>query len=495
MLAISHRKMIRVLFVTVTPPNDTGHCTTFSHRLLTTGLPLLAGTFVVIATSAAIARTVTTPTPRPSVRHGAAPVSSVSTSSVRSTRPVGTNESRAALRARLRAERRVTLTDDKKAELRQAFDAAAAEAATSNLAMLRAIGPFLAQTSTGRDDFLTKIADRIAESEKTPGVIFDVKGPHVYFATTSPLAEKLNRIDVSYDLPHVLSLLKERGIYTMARFIALKDPGLAGVAPETQIHNPKTGVSVGDVWVDGSNATTLGYNMEVLKDLIESGIDEVNFDYIRFPTEYSLAQVGLTKDEKIAKVEAFLKAARQLVNENGGKTKLGISTYAIIGWNYDINVEYLGQDVVRFAPLVDVISPMAYPDSFSKDDYYTPGKNPGSRMYYLVYRTMTGYQKELGSEAWKLRPWIQGYYVDRQDVQDQINAVFDAGACGFTVWNANNNYDPTFAALDSWDAPENCVPKGFPYDTTVVTKSDGGTTHAAAPQSSSSQTKKTKSAH
>ncbi len=370
--------------------------------------------------------------------------------------------------------------------MRAAMDAAAAEAATSNLTALRAIGPFLAQTSTGRDEFLTKIADRIAESEKTPGVIFDVKGPHVYFATTSPLAEKLNRIDISYDLPHVLSVLKERGIYTMARFIALKDPGLAGVAPETQIHNPKTGVSVGDVWVDGSNATTLGYNMEVLKDLVNSGIDEVNFDYIRFPTEYSLAQVGLTKEEKIEKVESFLKAARQVVDESGSKTKLGISTYAIIGWDYDINVQYLGQDVVRFAPLVDIISPMAYPDSFSREGYYDPTKNKGSRMYYLVYHTMMGYREELGSEAWKLRPWIQGYFVDRQDVQDQINAVFDSGSCGFTVWNANNNYDPTFAALDSWDAPQDCVPQGFPYDTTVVTKSNGGAVHAAAPEVPSS---------
>ncbi|MDN4634816.1 hypothetical protein QCD71_25255, partial [Sphingomonas sp. PsM26] len=73
---------------------------------------------------------------------------------------------------------------------------------------------------------------------------------------------------------------------------------------------------------------------------------------------------------------------------------------------------------------------------------------------------MTGYREDLGSEAWKLRPWIQGYFVTRQDMQDQIDAVFDSGACGFTVWNASNNYEPTFAAIDTWDAPVDCVPKG-----------------------------------
>ncbi len=440
--------------------------------------------FVVVATTAALARTVTTPAARLSPRHGAAPAS-VNNAPTPSLSSGDSSSSRAALRARLRQERRVALTDDQKIQLRHAFDAAAATAATENLRGLRAVGPFLTQTSVGREEFFTKIADHIAASEQTPGIIFDVKGPHVYFATTSPLAETLQRIDVAYDLPKVLAALKERGIYTMARFIALKDPGLAVAAPETQIRNPKTGVSMGTTWIDGGNQTTIDYSMEVLKDLVESGIDEVNFDYIRFPTEYSLAQVGMTKDEKIEKVEAFLKAARQVVNENGGKTKLGISTYAIIGWDYDINVEHLGQDVVRFAPLVDIISPMAYPDSFSQDAYYIPGVHPRSRMYYLVYRTMTGYREDLGSEAWKLRPWIQGYFVTRQDMQDQIDAVFDSGACGFTVWNASNNYEPTFAAIDTWDAPVDCVPKGFPFDTTVITAADG-LLRAAAPAASSS---------
>lgn len=441
------------------------------HRFLTTGLPLLAGAFVVVAAGAAIARTVSQPAPNP--RRNAEPAAimvpwSSSSSSRTSSSLTGTGSDRAALRAKLRAERRVTLTDERKAEMRESFHAAAADAATSNLRTQRAIGLYLSATSVAREDFFAQIADHIAESEEHPAVIFDVKGTYVYFETGSPLAESLNRVDAKYDLPKVLAALKERGIYTMARFIALKDPGLAGVARETQIHNPKTGVSVGDMWVDGSNGMTIGYNMEVLQDLVDAGIDEVNFDYIRFPTEYSLAQVGMTKDDKIAKVEAFLKAARELVNKSGGKTKIGISTYAIIGWNYDVNVEYLGQDVVRFAPLVDVISPMAYPASFAENAYYIPGVHPRSRMYYLVYRTMTGYREELGSEAWKLRPWIQGYSATAKDMREQIDAVYDSGSCGFTVWSAGNNYAPTFGAIDAWDAPKDCVPKGFPYDVSVA---------------------------
>ncbi len=123
-----------------------------------------------------------------------------------------------------------------------------------------------------------------------------------------------------------------------------------------------------------------------------------------------------------------------------------------------MNVKTLGQDVVRFAPLLDVISPMAYPATFTSPEYYVPGKHPVSRMYWLVYRTLTGYQELLGEEhKHKLRPWIQGYYVDKKDMKEQMQAVYDTGLCGFQVWNANNNYQYTYPAMGEMTVPENCL--------------------------------------
>ncbi len=148
--------------------------------------------------------------------------------------------------------------------------------------------------------------------------------------------------------------------------------------------------------------------------------------------------------------------AREAIDSCNPSVKLGLSTFAILGWNYEANLETLGQDVVRFAPLVDIISPMAYPATFTSEGYYVPGRNPGSRMYYLVWRTLTGYQKLLGDDAWKLRPWIQGYSVTVKNVQDQMQAVADAGLCGFQVWNAGNNYGNTYEAMKSWHAPAVC---------------------------------------
>ena len=42
-------------------------------------------------------------------------------------------------------------------------------------------------------------------------------------------------------------------------------------------------------------------------------------------------------------------------------------------------------------------------------------------------------------------------------IVDEIRAVYDAGVCGFTVWNANNNYDPTFKAVEKMpERPAEC---------------------------------------
>jgi hypothetical protein len=181
-------------------------------------------------------------------------------------------------------------------------------------------------------------------------------------------------------------------------------------------------------------------------------------DYIRFSTADFGALKVYSGAEKAEKVEVFIKAAREAIDRCGPNTQLGLSTYAILGWNYPVNLETLGQDVVRFAPLVDIISPMAYPATFTSEGYYVPGKHPRSRMYWLVYRTLTGYADLLGPEqAHKIRPWIQGYGITKRDMREQIDAVYAAGFCGYQVWSAGNHYTPTYAALkEEKTRPDSC---------------------------------------
>ena len=291
-------------------------------------------------------------------------------------------------------------------------------------------------------------------------LVFDVKGGAVLYHSSAPMAGERDLIVPIVDLPAVLSKAHSRGLYTIGRFVAIKDGGLTRASPETTVRHPDTKRVLTPNWIDPADPTAIKYNMEVICELAQSGIDEINLDYIRFSTVNVGALSVYSGEEKADRVEIFIRAARNTINRCGPKTRLGISTYAILGWSYDQNVETLGQDVVRFAPLVDVISPMAYPATFSPTAYYRPGKDPVSRMYYLVFRTLQGYADLLGPEhATKLRPWIQGYGVTTKNMQDQMQAVYDAGSCGFMVWNANNAYDVTYKAMKAvaGKRPERCV--------------------------------------
>ena len=70
-----------------------------------------------------------------------------------------------------------------------------------------------------------------------------------------------------------------------------------------------------------------------------------------------------------------------------------------------------------------------------------------------------GHAELLGPEqSQKIRPWIQGYFFTSDDIRDEIDAVYDAGFCGYQFWNAQNNYGPAYAGMMKAAAsrPERC---------------------------------------
>ena len=317
------------------------------------------------------------------------------------------------------------------------------------------MGVYLTGRSVGRsDDFFEKV---MAETKRSGGnaLVIDAKEHDVFFESSSPSAQEFGALKPEYRLTEVVENAHGKGLQVIIRFVAGKDIPLARAKPETQIIHPETGRSVGNIWVDLGNETVHSYNRELLMEIIAAGVDEINIDYIRYPTEYTPIAIGWTLPEKIDHVESFVKMARETIDASPHNVRLGISTYAILGWEYEKNMERLAQDIQRLAPYVDVISPMAYPASFAPHAYYT-GETRRSRMYELVYKTMLGYQKLIPDDAWKLRPWIQGYRVSSKDLKDQIDAVFDSGSCGFTIWSPSNQYVPLFTLAGGVTAPAHC---------------------------------------
>lgn len=324
-------------------------------------------------------------------------------------------------------------------------------------------GVYLTPSSAGRESFLQETLKNLSDAGGS-AIVVDVKGSYVYFNSKSPLANELDLVRPLYDLPAIIKAAHDNDIYVIGRFIAVKDAGFTARVPASRIYNPERTRVLTQTWIDPEDPTALEYNGQIICELAASGIDEINLDYIRFST----AEVGALRvysgEAKADKIEKFVVMARNAIDTCGPKTKLGLSTFAILGWNYESNLATLGQDVVRMAPIVDIISPMAYPQTFSVGAYYNPAIHPRSRMYYLVNRTLTGYAELLGEEhTHKIRPWIQGYFTTARDMREQIDAIYDAGLCGYTVWSAGNHYGHTYQAMRTeTNRPERCAKPDYP---------------------------------
>lgn len=326
-------------------------------------------------------------------------------------------------------------------------------------------GVYLTAPSVKRTQFLDETIAKV-KAAGGDAIVFDIKGGFVFFDHPDmPQAKELGLVRPMYELPAIIEKLDAEGIYSIGRFVAVKDHELTARAPETRQKHPVSGVTLVEDWIDPSNERAIAVNREYMCAAAKSGIDEINLDYIRMTTAAVGALRVFSGAQKADKVQKFVQMAREAIDECGdGTTYLGLSTYAILGWNYEVNLATLGQDVVRFVKEngVDIISPMAYPATFTSEGYYVPGKHPGPRDYWLVYRTLTGYtdllKEHIDAGQVHIRPWIQGYFISSDDAAAQIRAVYDAGYCGYQFWNANNNYGPAYGGMNKAPKkPEKCL--------------------------------------
>src|SRR5208283_150844 len=73
------------------------------------------------------------------------------------------------------------------------------------------------------------------------------------------------------------------------RIAIFRDERLVVEHPELAVHSKKTGQPWREngklVWTDSSNPKVQDYNIALAKFVAQSGADEIQFDYVRFPAE------------------------------------------------------------------------------------------------------------------------------------------------------------------------------------------------------------------
>ncbi len=343
---------------------------------------------------------------------------------------------------------------------RQVLTVTDAPSVTFDLAPHRVQGIYVTAYVAGTPDWFDALIDFVDRTELNAMVI-EVKDAWgaVTYDSQLPLVQELRQHyagdalwDVRYDVRDVLRKCKERGIYTIAYIVTFEDSQLPEVHPEWAIQRTD-----GSLWRDrkGLNWTNpyrrqvWDYNVSVARELAGLGFDEIQFDYIRFPTDGNISTifysdtVGLTQTQIVQlqydTIAAFVQYAYENLAPTGAFVSADVFGYA--AWR---KMWEQGQDISLMTRYLDYFCPMAYPS------HYSPGEqgcaNPNTCPYKIVLETMNRAHLQMaeGQRA-KLRPWLQDFDLGEPpygpyEVGEQVRAAFDGGAVGFLLWNAGNVY-------------------------------------------------------
>lgn len=246
-----------------------------------------------------------------------------------------------------------------------------------------------------------------------------------------------------------LEELKSKGVYTIARIVVFKDNYLAKHFPHLAVKNPDGSVWSDykrNSWTDPYNKEVWDYNLEIAKMAIELGFEEIQFDYVRFPSDgntklcrYSQKHTSSTASEVLVE---FLKYAKEKLSP----TKISIDVFGLTpSVNHDMGI---GQRFLQMSEVVDFVSPMMYPSHYKKGEYGIP--HPNKEPYKTVFKTVSDAKKLLGDSFYKLRPYLQdfslGYKYGVEEIKAQIKACYDNGIFDWLLWDPKCMY--TLEAID-----------------------------------------------
>jgi hypothetical protein len=247
------------------------------------------------------------------------------------------------------------------------------------------------------------------------------------------------------DLRGFVAELKAAGIYTIARVVCFSDPFLPRNEPDRAImdNRPykkgKIWASWGkrNTWLDPYNTRNHDLILEMAKEVEAHGVDEIQFDYIRWPVDSTVrwahfpAQVETPRRYVLI---GMLKRIDEALRIPISADVFGLTTF------HEGDPAGLGQSLGEWTPYVEVFSPMLYLNGMQA---LVPKGEP-QRAQRLIYRGIKTLRNRVGPKP-VLRPFIQAFqngadYYNPEFIAEQIRGAYSAGGDGFLFWHPGSNY-------------------------------------------------------
>lgn len=280
------------------------------------------------------------------------------------------------------------------------------------------------------------------------------------------------------DMREFIEALHEKGIYVIGRITVFQDPYYAKRYPEQSVQSKSR---PGQPWRDHKGLSFVAVNsipfwdyiIELSKESYRLGFDELNYDYVRWPSDGVMSDVAYPSADRADELEKFFKYLHERVKPIGVVMSADLFGYTTVLTD-DLGI---GQQLERAFPYFDYIAPMVYPSHYNKG--FAGLQNPSSDPYRVVHTSMVEavrraaatstpiasfahvrigtstpalYEKPTYSPL-KLRPWLQDFDYGKdylpQDILAQTRAVYDAGLTSWFFWDPANRYSNLRAVLQA----------------------------------------------
>jgi len=288
-------------------------------------------------------------------------------------------------------------------------------------------------------------------------VVFDIKDSDgiVNIAFDHPLATG-QRHYIS-DLPKFIHFLHSENMHAIARIAIFRDEHLVASHPELAVRSRSTGQPWREngklVWTDPSNPKVQDYDIALAKFVAQSGVDEVQFDYVRFPAEGDQKDAAFTfqgehpQQQRSEVIANFLDHAYAQIHPTS--VLFSLDVFGVMAWQRPVDLAHTGQDIVAMAKHCDVLSPMIYPSHFFGMDGIA---HPGDAPEHFIGESMDRFKLITKDSGVVIRPWLQAFAwrtktYSPKYVEVQIEVAKQKGGIGFLFWNANNDYTKPYTAM------------------------------------------------
>lgn len=354
-------------------------------------------------------------------------------------------------------------------------------------------GIYMSQCVVGTPSIRDSLV-RFVDSSALNAVVIDIKDytGTIAFPTEHPLLENASMLTCgARDMKEFIASLHEKGIYVIGRITVFQDPHYSSNHADQAVQSRSTGRPWEDHkglnFVDVSSKPFWEYIVALSKESIAMGFDELNFDYIRYPSDGPMSDAVYQNPNRAEALERFFKYLHEELEPTG--VAMSADLFGMAASNTDDLG--IGQQLERALPYFDYIMPMVYPSHYPDgfNGYGDPNDYPYEIIKYAmdkavartvaaetVVRTLSGKPitttevvpatettatttREVATGSYtkptfdkqKIRPWLQDFdygkdYLPR-DILAQTQGTYDAGLTSWVFWDPANKYESLKAVM------------------------------------------------